>query len=587
MISRGPKLITKNLQVYLDTSNENSYPRTGNDWFDLSGNNNNSTLYNSVGYDTRILGLLTFDGSSNYAELSPITSSKTEYTLSSWLYIDDFDVASEKTNSGRVFLRNIGDNINNMIVFFDGGFSFETNTNSNPHEIANRTSGHVVSSDIVTGSWFNFSLVFSSSNFYGYTNGNLNGSGSISDDLLIDRFGDSTGYATTYPSNFKGKVSDLMFYSKALTSKEIVDNYNAKKSKFSFYVPDQTNYFITTWKTDNSGVSSTNQIKLPLVSSGTYDMVVDWGDGSSDTITTYNQAETTHTYSSTGTYTVKISGTCRGWQFNNGGDRAKILSVDKWGILDIKDSAAFYGCTNLNSTATDSPTISATSLSRCFRGCSSLTGGLSGWNFGSVTDLSEFLYTCSSYNEDISGWDVSNITSMSRVFSLATSFNQNINNWDTSNVTRMDYMFQNATSFNQNISSWDVSSVTSFEGMFRSATSFNQDISSWNTIGANVMAFMFRDATSFDQNLAAWNITNVQRTIVSATYRSMDEMFRNVTLSTANYDAILVGWESQLVNNDIVFHGGNSKYSAGSAAATARANLIADHNWTITDGGSI
>jgi hypothetical protein len=59
-------------------------------------------------------------------------------------------------------------------------------------------------------------------------------------------------------------------------------------------------------------------------------------------------------------------------------------------------------------------------------------------------------------------------------------------------------------------------------------------------------------------------------------------MFTSVTLSTANYDALLIGWEAQAVQNNVVFNGGGSKYSAGAAA---RAALIADHSWSITDGG--
>ncbi|NCC99614.1 MAG: T9SS type A sorting domain-containing protein [Bacteroidia bacterium] len=62
-------------------------------------------------------------------------------------------------------------------------------------------------------------------------------------------------------------------------------------------------------------------------------------------------------------------------------------------------------------------------------------------------------------------------------------------------------------------------------------------------------------------------------------------MFGEVTLSTANYDALLTGWAAQTVQSGVTFSGGNSKYSAG-AAATARGVLTdSPNNWTITDGG--
>ena len=64
----------------------------------------------------------------------------------------------------------------------------------------------------------------------------------------------------------------------------------------------------------------------------------------------------------------------------------------------------------------------------------------------------------------------------------------------------------------------------------------------------------------------------------------MSSMFNAVEPSTPNYDAILLGWEAQDVQDDVVFSGGLSRYSAG-AAAEARRRLIDDHGWNITDRG--
>jgi surface protein len=138
-------------------------------------------------------------------------------------------------------------------------------------------------------------------------------------------------------------------------------------------------------------------------------------------------------------------------------------------------------------------------------------------------------------------------------------------------------MFSQAAAFNQPLNSWNVSSVTDMGEMFANAISFNQNIGSWTTPSATDMAGMFNGATSFDQNIGSWDITSVT---------NMVTMFTSVTLSTANYDALLIGWEGQAVSNNVTFSGGSSKYSAG-AAATARQALIDDHTWTITDGGQV
>jgi surface protein len=84
---------------------------------------------------------------------------------------------------------------------------------------------------------------------------------------------------------------------------------------------------------------------------------------------------------------------------------------------------------------------------------------------------------------------------------------------------------------------------------------------------------MFNRATSFNQDLSDWNVSNVT---------DMGYMLNGVTLSTDNYDSLLISWSQQNVKSRVKFHGGNSKYS--SVAVDARQVLV-DKGWTITDGG--
>ena len=112
--------------------------------------------------------------------------------------------------------------------------------------------------------------------------------------------------------------------------------------------------FISSWKTDNTGTSNDDQITLPLQSSGTYNFLVKWGDGTQDTITAFDDPAVTHTYTASGTFNVEITGNITGWRFNNGGDRQKLLDVSEWGVLNVGNSDSYFqGCTNLTVTATD------------------------------------------------------------------------------------------------------------------------------------------------------------------------------------------------------------------------------------------
>jgi len=110
--------------------------------------------------------------------------------------------------------------------------------------------------------------------------------------------------------------------------------------------------------------------------------------------------------------------------------------------------------------------------------------------------------------------------------------------------------------------------------MFYGTTTFNQDIGSWNTANVTGMSYMFSGATAFNQDIGSWNVEALT---------TADNMFLSVTLATANYNSLLIGWAIQTVISGVNFHGGNSQYSSG-AAATAHASLVTD-GWSITDGG--
>lgn len=336
----------------------------------------------------------------------------------------------------------------------------------------------------------------------------------------------------------------------------------------------------TTWKTDNAGVSSSTQIKLPLVSGGTYNFLVDWGDSSSDTITTWNQAETTHTYSGAGTYTVKITGSITGWSFSDGGDKLKLLTVDSWGPLGLGTTTGhFWGCANLTSSATDI-LVAPADLTKTFKDCTVLNGGIGAWDMSSVNNMSQMLnMPGGAFNHDIGSWDVSGVTDMSHLFGNNDVFNVDIGSWDVSSVITMEGMFAFAGLFNQDITGWTTTALTNLSQTFQNSNNFNQDISGWDTSNVTTMNSCFYTAFSFNQNLAAWDVT--------ALTTASNMLATIFSFSTANYDLILIGWEAQSVLNNVNFGGADDGYTSGGAAAAAHAALIADHSWTITDGGPV
>ena len=312
------------------------------------------------------------------------------------------------------------------------------------------------------------------------------------------------------------------------------------------------NQFVFTIDTENTSIGSSlnTQFMMPLVSGGSYNAVVNWGDGSSDTITSYNQQEVTHTYSSAGQYEISIEGTLQGWQFNNAGDRLKMLDVKQWGVLDLSTNAAFYGCANLDASATDAPNVSSTSFNTMFRDCTNFNGAIGNWDISSVTRIDQCFYQCSTFNQPLNNWNVSNVTNMSYMFYNCLSFDQDLNSWDTSNVERMDATFLNASQFNGDIYSWDTTNVENMIAML-----YNCDL--------------------FDQSLAAWNIESVT---------NFTNFMQNASgLSTTNYDATLISWAAQSVSQNESINFGGSQFTE--SAYASRFSLIEDDGWTIVDGG--
>jgi len=397
--------------------------------------------------------------------------------------------------------------------------------------------------------------------------------------------------------------------------------------------------FVSTWDTTQAG-SASDTIVLPMTAGVA---TVDWGDG---TVNTSN----THTYAVGGIKTISITGTINTFRFNSSGDRLKITDVSNWGTFNITSDSVFYGCENVDFSATDSPTVTTTSFSRMFRKTFNLLNAdISNWNVtgintlnecfwfsgincnlnwdvSSVTNMTRCFYQCPNFNGDITNWDVSSVTTMSLAFSRTTvfnqpigswntislqnatqtfesttAFNQSLNGWNMSSVTNISRMFNSASSFNGDISNWDVSNVQNFSNVI-SSTPFNQDISGWDVSSATSMVAFLQLMPNFNQDIGGWDVSSVTNMLqmffgtplfdqdISSWDINQVTNFTNFmttnTLSTANYDALLIAWDAQgAMSYSGTVNFGISQYTSGGAAEAARTSLIS--KWGgITDGGA-
>ncbi|WP_444995089.1 BspA family leucine-rich repeat surface protein [Aliikangiella sp. IMCC44359] len=273
--------------------------------------------------------------------------------------------------------------------------------------------------------------------------------------------------------------------------------------------------------------------------------------------------------------------------------------LSDWDVSSVTNMrSTFADAAAFNGNISNWDVSSVTNMQGIFANAVAFNQNISQWNVSSVTDMSWMFSGATIFNQAIDNWDVSNVTTMHRMFQIATTFNQPIGSWNLSSLTDITTMFTGASSFNQPIDSWNVSTVTDMEGLFWGATAFNQPINNWDVSSVSNMSFMFNGATNFNQDLSGWDVSsvgNMSRMFAGSAFDqniggwnitsayTMSDMFLSSALSTANYDALLLGWSTQEVNRNVTFSAGNSTYS--SSSQSAKDTLTETFNWTITDGG--
>jgi hypothetical protein len=206
----SPKIIQDGLVLYLDAANTKSYPTTGTTWTDLSRSGNNGTLINGPTFNSANGGSIVFDGSNDYVK----GIKSVQIIISKWIN-DGYEIFT--INPGKIgwTLANTGGGVNQIRI------DSATNTFSN-------------------GEIFNLCVTYngssSSSGLLMYKNGSLLNTTSIYNNLTANisnshefRIGAN---ASTNPLYMVGNTFSSQIYNRVLSSTEILQNYNATKTRF-------------------------------------------------------------------------------------------------------------------------------------------------------------------------------------------------------------------------------------------------------------------------------------------------------------------------------------------------------------------
>ena len=184
---------------------------------------------------------------------------------------------------------------------------------------------------------------------------------------------------------------------------------NAASSVLTAYISETA--MVTTWA---MATATTRTLALPLSSAHNYQFVVEWGDGITDEITAWNDADASYTYGADNTFTVTIYGQVEAWDMSASSNNANLTGVTDLGTTGWKDlSNAFKDTTNLASFAGGN-TLSVTTMSSMFE--MTIAGGavfqpnLSSFNTSSVTDFTTMFANHTGINPNVGSFDFSAVT---------------------------------------------------------------------------------------------------------------------------------------------------------------------------------
>ena len=223
------QIVTIGSVLFLDASNTNSYPGSGTTWADLSGNGYTGTLTNGPTFSSANGGSIVFDGVNDYVAGGNLGTFYSQGTISYWMY------STAVENYRNPFSTNyLGGNVAIRFEQFttaspSGGFSVVIGNDAGTYA----GYSYSPSAILTVNSWYNVVLVWNTvtNNVIGYLNGDL-------------KFNSShTYWATTLPAiaigngfssarYFKGNISSVGIYNRALTATEVLQNFNATRARF-------------------------------------------------------------------------------------------------------------------------------------------------------------------------------------------------------------------------------------------------------------------------------------------------------------------------------------------------------------------
>jgi hypothetical protein len=233
IIDSSQKIITNGLVLHLDAAQRRSYPTSGTTWTDLSGSGNTGTLINSPVFNTNNGGNFYFNPTlQNYINCGS-TANLTNIinvTATAWVYANStsgsylYRYYSITSNNGWTLNAGAGLIDSSKTVFTFAG-------REDPSQYLTIRS----STEFSINNWYNITGVKSANIWKIFVNGTLQGSATLgSGNVVFASNNVNIGglAALGFGSYLGGTVASTAIYNRALSDAEVLQNYNATKSRF-------------------------------------------------------------------------------------------------------------------------------------------------------------------------------------------------------------------------------------------------------------------------------------------------------------------------------------------------------------------
>ena len=218
----SPRIVTSGLVLALDAAERLSYPRTGTTWRDLSGNSNNGTLTNGPTFNAGNLGSIVFDGVDDYVNI-PYNASTINFPTNNATVCVWYKVSTAGDGKGILVTQRSFTGTGMQIyadatkIYVDGG----------------GTVGLYSTTIIPNGTIAFGGIIFDKTNsllklyINGIYDSQVSYTGNIQDTYPI-----RLGNGAFSDGPFPGNIYTVNVYNRTLSATEILNNYNATKSRF-------------------------------------------------------------------------------------------------------------------------------------------------------------------------------------------------------------------------------------------------------------------------------------------------------------------------------------------------------------------